>query len=91
MQSENNSAPSVPKAPELRRAPDLLPSNTPTQLEDSSLDLLPTNVAIDPKSFPHQPRGGSFSLPCTIENIAYMLSRYGMEPRYDVIKKGYPE
>lgn len=87
MQSENNLAPIVPPPSERQRAPDLLPSSIPTQLEDSSFDLLPTNVAIDPKSFPHQPRGGSFSLPCTIENIEYMLGRYGMQPRYDIIKK----
>lgn len=87
MHSENNLAPSVPTPSERQRAPDLLSSTTPKQLEDSSFDLLPTNVAIDPKLFPHQPRGGSFSLPCTIENIEYMLSRYGMEPRYDIIKK----
>ena len=87
MQSENNSAPSVPTPSERLRAPDLLPSNNQKHLEESSIDLLPTNVAIDPKSFPHQPRGGSFSLPCTIENVEYMLGRYGMQPRYDIIKK----
>ena len=80
MQTENNSAPSVQTLSKRRRAPDLVQANTPKKLEDASLDLLPTNVAIDP-------RGGSFSLPCTIENIEYMLSRYGMQPRYDIIKK----
>ena len=87
MQPEINSAPSVPTLSERPRAPDLLPSTTPAQLANSSFDLLPTNVAIDPKSFPHQPRGGSISSPCTIENIAYMLNRYGIEPYYNTIKK----
>lgn len=44
-------------------------------------------VALDPKSFPHLPRGKLRDLPTTVENVDYMLSRYEIKVEYDCIKK----
>lgn len=42
---------------------------------------------IDPDSFPHQPRPGSYQLPATIENVRHLLAAYGVNVRYNVIRK----
>jgi putative DNA primase/helicase len=43
--------------------------------------------ALDRDAFPHQPRSGSSQLPATIANIRHMLKQYGVNVRYNVIKK----
>jgi putative DNA primase/helicase len=43
--------------------------------------------ALDRDTFPHQPRSGSNSLPATIANIRFMLRQYGVNVRYNVVKK----
>jgi putative DNA primase/helicase len=50
----------------------------------SSLDNAPQ---LDREAFPHQPRSGSSQLPATIPNVAHLLDKYGIQVRYDVIKK----
>lgn len=42
---------------------------------------------INPDNFPNQGTGNSGSLPTTLPNLHYMLSEYGIRPRYDVIRK----
>lgn len=42
---------------------------------------------IDVTSFPHQPRNGSNTLPCTIPNVEHMLKTYGILSRYNIISK----
>ncbi len=44
-------------------------------------------VRIDPATFPDQPNPGSNVVPVTMANIRYMLARYGIVVRYNVIKK----
>lgn len=42
---------------------------------------------IDPKGLPHQPISDGGAPPATLENIEYLLTHFGIEPRFDVIKK----
>lgn len=62
---------------------------TPTE---SSLQFqfpyIPSDVPLDPRSFPHQPRGNGNAVPATLDNIRHLLSSYGINPRYNVISKG---
>ena len=47
----------------------------------------PTPTPIDPKTFPDQPCGWSHKIPTTIPNVRHVLSHYGIQLRYDVIRK----
>ena len=49
---------------------------------------IPSDVPLDPRSFPHQPRGNGNAVPATLDNIRHLLSSYGINPRYNVISKG---
>ena len=42
---------------------------------------------LDVMSFPNPPRKGSSQLPATIPNVSHLLNKYGIQVRYDVIKK----
>lgn len=50
----------------------------------STLDEAP---ALNPYSFPNQPKGRYTDPPATIANVKHMLAQYGVETAYDVIKK----
>lgn len=49
---------------------------------------IPSDVPLDARSFPHQPRGNGNSVPATLDNLRHLLSSYGINPRYNVISKG---
>ena len=49
---------------------------------------IPSDVPLDPRSFPHQPRGSGSAIPATLDNLRHLLSSYGINPRYNVISKG---
>lgn len=42
---------------------------------------------LDPQLFPHQPVGEQRGFPSTIPNLQFMLKKYGIKVRYNVIKK----
>jgi len=42
---------------------------------------------IAPESFPHGPQGWNKTLPATVENVEFLLKHYGVNVRYDCIKK----
>lgn len=42
---------------------------------------------LDRSTFPHQPRSNSSQLPATIPNVEYLLKKYGVTVRYNIIKK----
>lgn len=49
----------------------------------------PLDQPIDPRSFPHHVESpmGSAHPPATIQNVAHLMTSYGIEARYNVIKK----
>lgn len=63
-----------------------------TEAKEPSLQFqfpyIPSDIPLDPRSFPHQPRGNGNSVPATLDNIRHLLSSYGINPRYNVISKG---
>lgn len=52
---------------------------------EMSRTVKPVNLEVN--LFPHQPRTGIHGLPATIENIEFLLAQYGIDVRYNVIKK----
>lgn len=42
---------------------------------------------LDSRAFPNQPKKGNNQLPATIANLAYLLMRYGIYVRYNIIRK----
>ena len=55
--------------------------------EGSGLFRLDKSQPLDPKAFPNQPRGASQVVPCTIPNIQHFVKMYGIDVRYNVIRK----
>ncbi|QNE05999.1 virulence-associated E family protein [Croceicoccus marinus] len=49
------------------------------------VDAVPTRLPID--KFPHQPQRSGGNIPFTIQNLRHMLAGYGIDLRWDVIKK----
>lgn len=60
-------------------------SNSSVQYQ---LPYIPSDVPLDSRSFPHQPRGNGTAIPATLDNLRHLLSSYGINPRYNVISKG---
>lgn len=63
------------------------PRNPESSLQ-FQLPYIPSDVQLDPRSFPHQPRGTGNTVPATLDNIRHLLSSYGINPRYNLISKG---
>lgn len=56
-------------------------------LAPNAIPCLSNAQPLDPKTFPHPPKGGSQNVPATIPNLNYLLNEYGVVVRYNVIKK----
>lgn len=59
--------------------------DTPSLLERANA-VVGEVKALDPQSFPNPP-GPRNVLPCTLQNTAYLLGKYQIDVRYNVIKK----
>jgi predicted P-loop ATPase len=55
--------------------------------QPSPLTVLHQGQSIEPSDFPNPPKPGKSVIPTTIPNVNYLLERYGIISRYNVIKK----
>jgi len=73
--------------------PEISTLDTQTEAVNSSqhVDVAVFNIdsaaALNPDSFPNQPRKGSYSIPTTIANVKHMLAGYSIVAKYNVITK----
>lgn len=76
----------------IESSPDTSALVTPqgSQLAHKQPSCIDNPQPLDSKLFPNQPRGGnSNQLPATIANLRYMLKKYGISVRDNVIKKNF--
>jgi len=60
--------------------------NSPQHV-DVAVFNIDSAAALNPDSFPNQPRKGSYSIPTTIANVKHMLAGYSIVAKYNVITK----